>query len=81
MQIPKAIKAIEREREREPKAWTKHISKFPNPQNPKVDIKTQTDYLALKNSFHTREREREREREPSQTRSCYNHSEAILVRG
>ena len=64
-----------REREREPNAldWnsrarTKHnISKFPNSQNPKAEIETQTDYPALKNNIHEREREREREREPSQS--------------
>ena len=43
---------------------TKHnISKFPNPQNPKVEIETQTDYPTFKKSIHTRERVRHNERE------------------
>ena len=42
---------------------TKHISKFPNPQNPKAKIETQTDYPALKKSIHMRERVRHNERE------------------
>ena len=43
---------------------TKHnISKFPNPQNPKVEIETQTDDPALKKSIHMRERVRHNERE------------------
>ena len=76
MSTTKAIKG-ERKRERkreieiEPSAldWnsrarTKHnISKFPNSQNPKVEIETQIDYPTLKNSIHERERERERNRE------------------
>ena len=71
-----------RDPDRLPRAKTKtkqNISKFLNPQNPKADIETQTDYPALKKSIHMRERvrhnERERESEikPSQTRS----SEAI----
>ena len=79
MSTTKAIKGDrKRERERErvrkrnrdpdrfPRAKTKtkqNISKFLNPQNPKADIETQTDYPALKKSIHMRERVRHNERE------------------
>ena len=73
MSTTKAIKGdMKRERERVrkrnrdpdrlPRAKTKtkqNISKFLNPQNPKADIETQTDYPALKESIHMRERESE----------------------
>ena len=53
-----------REIEIEPRARTKHnISKFPNSQNPKAEIETQNDYLALKNSIYKRKRDRERDRD------------------
>ena len=55
MSTTKAIKGErerEREREIEPRVRTKHnISKFPNPQNPKAEIETRTDYPALKMAF------------------------------
>ena len=60
-----------------------NISKFPNSQNPKAEIETQNDYLALKNSIYKRKRDRESDGDRtfgiclSQTWSYYNHSEAI----
>ena len=73
----------EREIKIEPRARTKHnISKFPNSQNPKAEIETQTNYPALKNSIHKREREREREREteiePSQC-AFHKHGAATIT--
>ena len=75
------VRHNKREREREieiepsaldwnSKARTKHISKFPNSLNPKAEIETQTDYLALKNNIHDREIERTFTICLSQTRSC-----------
>ena len=77
----KRVRHNKREREREieiepsaldwnSKARTKHISKFPNSLNPKAEIETQTDYLALKNNIHDREIERTFTICLSQTRSC-----------
>ena len=60
------VRKRNRDLDRLPRARTKtkhNISKFPNPQTPKAEIETQTDYPALKKSIHMRERVRHNERE------------------